>query len=213
VSTVETRSTGAICRIRIRRPASRNALDEDVIERLHAALDGAEASADARVIVLESEGKTFCAGADLAYMRRQAEASAEENERSARRLALLYERLDASRKPLIARVQGAAMGGGVGLVAASDIAIASPGAIFALTEVRLGLVAAVISPYVLEKIGASRARELVLTARRFGADEARGIGLVHRIAPDDKDESLDIAVEEAAREVLLGGPGALARVK
>jgi len=126
VSTVSVESAGAIHRIRIRRPQAHNALDEEVIDGLHAALDAAEASLEARVIVLESEGKSFCAGADLAYMRKLAEAPREENERAALRLALLYERLDASRKPVLARVQGAALGGGVGLVAASDIAIASP---------------------------------------------------------------------------------------
>jgi len=213
VSSVAAEPAGALYRIRIRRPQAHNALDEDVIEGLHAALDGAEASRDARVIVLESEGKSFCAGADLAYMRRQSDAPPDENARSALRLALLYERIDVSGKPVLARIQGAAMGGGVGLVAASDIAIASPRAVFALTEVRLGLVAAVISPHVLAKIGPSRARELILTARRFGAAEAREIGLIHRIAADDRDESLDIAVDEAAREVLRGGPEAIARVK
>ena len=213
MSSVAAEPAGAIYRIRIRRPQAHNALDEDVIEGLHAALDGAEASRDARVIVLESEGKSFCAGADLAYMRRQSDAPADENERSALRLAHLYAKIDASGKPVLARVQGAAMGGGVGLVAASDIAIASPRAVFALTEVRLGLVAAVISPHVLAKIGPSRARELILTARRLGAAEAREIGLIHRIAADDRDESLDIAVDEAAREVLRGGPEAMARVK
>ena len=213
MSSISVESAGAIHRIRIRRPQAHNALDEDVIEGLHAALDAAETSREVRVIVLASEGKSFCAGADLAHMRRLAEAPRDENERAALRLGQLYERLDASRKPVLARVQGAALGGGVGLVAASDIAIASPRAVFALTEVRLGLVAAVISPFVLGKVGASRARELVLTARRFSADEAREIGLIHRIAADDRDESLDAAVDEAAREIIRGGPEAIARVK
>jgi len=213
VSSVSFQQADAICRIRIIRPQAHNALDEEVIEELHAFLDRAEASQEARVIVLESEGKSFCAGADLAHMGSLAAGPRDENERAALRLGHLYEKLDASRKPVIARVQGAALGGGVGLVAASDIAIASPRAVFALTEVRLGLVAAVISPYVLGKIGPSRARELVLTARRFGAAEAREIGLIHRIAADDRDESLDLAVDEAAREVIRGGPDAIARVK
>lgn len=207
---VLTEISSGIYRIRLNRPRVHNAIDETIVEGLFAAFDRAAEDTSARVVVISGEGKSFTAGADLEWMRRQGEAGLKENERTARRLADLFERLDTLDLPVVARVQGAAIGGGVGIVAASDIAVAAETAVFGLSEVRLGLPPAVISPYVLRKIGMSRARELMLTGHRFTAGEAARIGLVHRVVPE---ESLDVAVGEAVRELLEGGPEAIRRVK
>jgi methylglutaconyl-CoA hydratase len=152
----------------------------------------------------------FSAGADLEWMRTVAGFTPEENRRDAEGLALLFETIDLAPKPVVARVQGAALGGGCGLVAVADVAVASAEAHFGFTEVRLGLVPAVISPFVLRKIGPSAARELFLTGERFGADKARAIGLVHRVVPASE---LDSAVDERVRELLQAAPGAVAAAK
>src|SRR5262249_19049396 len=196
--------------IRLNRPAFHNAFNGEVVEELHQALDGVQKMKEARVVLLRGEGKSFCAGADIDWMRQLGESSLEENERSALRMASLYERLDALELPLVARVEGAAVGGGVGLVAVSDIAVASARATFSMSEVRLGLLPAVISPYVLRKIGPSHARDLMLSARRIDAAEALRIGLVHRVVDDAK---IDEAVLEVMRDLRSGGPQALGRVK
>jgi methylglutaconyl-CoA hydratase len=202
--------SGGIYRIRLNRPRVHNAIDDSIVDALFDAFDGAAEEPSARVVVLSGEGKSFSAGADLEWMRRQGEAGLKENERTARRLAELFERLDTLDLPVLARIQGAAIGGGVGLVAVSDIAVAAESAIFSLSEVRLGLPPAVISPYLLRKIGMSRARELMLTGRRIGATEAADIGLVHRVVPE---AALDEAVEGVIGELLAGGPEAIRRVK
>ncbi len=210
MSSVLTELHDGVLHVRLNRSQVHNALDGDLVESLHAAIDAAGRDKTARVVVLEGEGKSFCAGADLEWMRKQGEASRSENERSARRLAELYEKLSTLRLPVVARVQGPAIGGGVGLVAASDIAVASKKASFSFAEVRLGLVPAVISPHVIRKIGMSLARELILTGRRIDAGEALRIGLVHRLAGE---ENLDEAVAEIVRDLKAGGPEALARAK
>jgi methylglutaconyl-CoA hydratase len=143
-------------------------------------------------------------------MRTVAAFTGEQNLADARSLALLFETIDLSPKPVVARVQGAALGGGCGLVAVADVAVASAEAEFGFTEVRLGLVPAVISPFVLRKIGPSAARELFLTGERFGADRARAIGLVHRVVAASE---LDSAVDERVRELLQAAPGAVAAAK
>jgi len=161
-------------------------------------------------VVLAAAGKHFCAGADLAWMKSTASFGKVENAADARRMAGLFEAIDACPKPVIGKIHGAARGGGVGLVAAMDIPVASDNASFALTEVRLGLAPAVISPFVVRKIGVPRARELFLTGETFGAADALSYGLVNHVVPA---ADLDAKVEERVKLVLLGGPIALAACK
>lgn len=174
------------------RPAVRNAFNPALVESLHdwaAALHG---DAEVRAAVLSGGGKAFCAGADLNQMAEALTLTRAENERDAARLASMFEALDQVPVPLVGRVHGAAMGGGVGLVAVCDVVVADETATFAFSEVRLGLVPSVIAPFVLAKIGRSAARELFLTARTFSAARARGIGLVHDVVAAD---ALDDAVQ------------------
>jgi methylglutaconyl-CoA hydratase len=168
------------------------------------------ASDSVRVVVLGGRGKVFSAGADLDWMKELAGFGREENLREARAMADLFFALATSPKPVVARVQGAALGGGVGLVAACDIAVAAEGTRFGFPEVRLGLVPAVISPYVLSKIGESAAREYFLTGERFEAEKAREIGLVRAVVPEP---DLDAAVEHRVEELLQAGPHAVAEAK
>ncbi len=168
----------------LNRPEVHNAFDDQLIAELTARLRELDHTADVRVVVLAGNGKSFSAGADLNWMKRMAGFSEGENLRDAVALADLLHTLRALTKPTIARVQGAAYGGGVGLVAACDIAVASLAASFSLSEVRLGLIPAVISPYVIAAIGERQARRYFLTAERFDAQEALRIGLVH-VAVDD----------------------------
>jgi methylglutaconyl-CoA hydratase len=158
--------------------------------------------------VLAANGKSFSAGADLDWMRRMAAYSEEENLADANRLALLLQRLNFIPKPTVAAVQGAALGGGVGLVAACDIAIGAAQAVFGLTEVRIGLIPATISPYVVQAIGERAARRYFLTGERFDAATARELGLLHEVAED-----LEAAVTRHVEALLLGGPEALAATK
>lgn len=188
-----------------------NAFDETLIDEITLGLDELEANPQVRVVVLSSVGKSFCAGADLNWMKRAAGYSADENFADAKRLAELMRTLNELRKPTIARVQGPAYGGGVGLVACCDIALATFDAQFALTEVKLGLIPAVISPYVIAKIGEKYSRRYFLTAERFSASEAYRIGLVHEIVPDEA--GLDTAVGEVVDTLLANGPEAMAAAK
>jgi methylglutaconyl-CoA hydratase len=166
-------------------------------------LDG---DGDIRVVVLAGRGKSFCAGGDLDWMRRMSGFSEAENLRDAGVLAEMLRVLSTLSKPTIARVHGAALAGGLGLVAACDIAVAAPAASFGTTEVRIGLIPATISPYVINAIGARAARRYFLTAERFDAEEARRLGLVHLVCPS---ESLDKCTAELAAALLAGGPAAL----
>ena len=196
--------------IRMNRPDVHNAFDDVLIAALSAELRRLDGLPEARVIVLAASGKSFSAGADLNWMRRMAKYSQAENLRDGMALAGLMRTLDGMRKPTIARVQGAAFGGGVGLVACCDIAIASMEAVFSLSEVRLGLIPSVISPYVIAAIGEREARRYFLTAERFDAVEARRIGLVHEVVNID---ALDAAVANMTAHLLKGGPQALAAAK
>jgi methylglutaconyl-CoA hydratase len=168
------------------------------------------ADAAVRVVVLTGAGRSFSAGADLNWMGRTASYSEAENLADARALARLMQTLNELPKPTVARVNGAALGGGTGLVACCDIAIASERAVFGTTEVRLGLIPAVIGPYVLAAVGARHARRLMLTGERISAAEALRLGLVHEVVAP---EALDAAVERVAAELLKGGPAALAAAK
>lgn len=188
-----------------------NAFDEQLIAEITAGLRELEADPRVRAVVLSSTGKSFCAGADVHWMQRAADYSAEENLRDAHRLATLLSTLSGLAKPTIARVQGAAYGGGVGLVAACDIAVGTYDAVFTLSEVKLGIVPAVISPYVLAAIGERYCRRYMLTAERFSAAEAYRIGLLHELVPGE--EQLDEAIAEILESLLANGPQAQAECK
>ncbi len=202
--------TGAIARLRLDRPALHNAFDAGLISALTAALEQLAADADVRVVVLEGSGASFSAGADLNWMRGMAAASEEENRQDALALARLMRTLDELPKPSIARVHGAAFGGGVGLVACCDIAIGVPAAKFGLTESKLGLLPAVISPYVIAAIGAREARRWFATAEIFDAAMALRIGLLHEVVEAD---ALDAAIERQIALLLKAGPQAAAGAK
>lgn len=204
------RSEGRVTTVSLDRPESHNALNHALIGELTRAFDDLAESEGVRVVVLAGEGPSFCAGADVGYMRDTAELSYEQNLEEARRLAAMFRAVDECPKPVVAKVRGAAMGGGAGLVAAADVAVAEEGTRFAFPEVRLGIAPATVAPYVLRKIGASHARSLFLTGERLGAARAREIGLVHEAVPAG---GLDAAVEEKVGQLLEGGPHAQAAVK
>jgi methylglutaconyl-CoA hydratase len=192
------------------RPDVHNAFDDQLISQLTQRLRELEANAQVRVVVLAAEGKSFSAGADLNWMKRMARYSEAENLRDAVALADLLHTLSALKKPTVGRVQGAAYGGGVGLVACCDIAVATASASFSLSEVRLGLIPAVISPHVIAAIGERQARRYFLTAERFDAAEALRIGLLHAVVDQAQ---LDAAVQGIVEQLLKGGPRAQAAAK
>jgi len=203
-------SSIGVATITLNRPEVHNAFDDHLIAELTHWLRDLDHNAAVRTVILAARGKSFSAGADLNWMKRVAHYSEAENIRDAVALASLMRTLDAMSKPTIARVQGAAYGGGVGLVACCDVAVAGMAAAFSLSEVRLGLIPAVISPYVVAAIGSRNARRYFLTAERFDAREALRIGLVHG-AVDDAE--LDAAVERILAELLKGGPKAIGAAK
>ena len=201
---------GPVARVWMNRPDLRNAFDGLMITELRRVLFDLRSVDAVRVVVLGGRGPAFCAGADLQWMKAMASFTREENLREAQALADLFFTVYESPKPIVARVHGAALGGGAGLVAASDIPVAALGTQFGFTEVRLGILPAVISPYVLGKIGESAARELFLTGERFEAVRALEIGLVRAAVPG---EDLDAAVEGRVKELLQAGPRAIAEAK
>ena len=193
------------------RPELHNAFDDAVISDLTDALRQLDDDPDVRVVILAASGRSFSSGADLNWMGRMADYSREQNLADAERLAELMRTLDTLSKPTIALVQGAAYGGGVGLVACCDIAIATGRASFCLSEVRLGLLPAVISPYVVAAIGSRAARRYFLSAETFDAAEAYRVGLVHQIVADDHE--LAAEAERMVTRLLANGPGAMAAAK
>ena len=201
---------GAVARVRLNRPELHNAFDAELIAALTEGLAQAGSDPDVRVVVLEGAGASFSAGADLNWMRGMAAASETANRDDALALARLLRTLDALPKPTIARVHGAAFGGGVGLVAACDIAIGVPEARFGLTESKLGLLPAVISPYVIDAIGPRQARRWFATAEIFDAAQARRIGLLHEVVDA---AALDTAVQRQVDLLLKAGPIAAASAK
>jgi methylglutaconyl-CoA hydratase len=201
---------GAVARLRLNRPQLHNAFDATVIAALTGALDSVARDPDIRVVVIEGEGASFSAGADLNWMRGMAAASEDENRDDSLALARLMRRLDELPKPTIARVHGPAFGGGVGLVAACDIAIGADTATFGLTETRLGLLPAVISPYVIAAIGGRNARRYFTTAERFDAAQAQRMGLLHEVVAAD---AIDAAVQQQVELLLKAGPIASAAAK
>lgn len=207
--TVTTRAPG-VAQVTMNRPAVFNAFDEAMIAELDAAFAALEADASVRVIVLAGEGKHFSAGADLQWMQRASQASLAWNVADARKFAGMLARIEACAKPTIARVQGAALGGGVGLAAACDIAVAADNASFSVSEAKFGILPAVIGPYVTNAVGKRHARRLALTATRIGAAEALAMGLVQQVTTLD---GLDAAVDATVKELLVCGPQAQAEIK
>ena len=201
---------GPVATIWMNRPELHNAFDENLILELTAACVALDRDKDVRVVVLAGRGRSFSAGADLNWMKRAADNGIADNQNDARALAKMLRTLAEMKKPTIARVQGAALGGGMGLAAACDITIASTKAVFATSEVRFGIIPSVISPYVLRAIGARQASRYFQTAERIDAARARAIGLAHEIAEPDQ---LDAKVQEIVDALLLGGPLAQAAAK
>jgi len=198
---------GPLLRVTLARPERRNAFDAALI----AALTGAFADVgDAQAVLLAGEGESFCAGADVEWMRSSADLTYADNVADALRLCRLLEAIDTCPAPVVARVQGHAFGGGLGLLCASDIVVAAENAVFAFSEVKLGLVPGVISPFALARIGPGAARRYFLTGERFGAETALRIGLVHQVAPAD---GLDAAVERVVGELVSAGPEAVRAAK
>jgi methylglutaconyl-CoA hydratase len=208
--TIEVEKAGAVARVWMNRAAVHNALNEDMIDGLaERFLDLGEDPA-VRVIVLSGRGKSFSAGGDIDYMKRQGAAPREINLATARGLAEMFRIIGVCPKPTIARVNGAAIGGGLGLIAACDIAVASSTAVFAASEVRLGLIPSTIAPYVLRAIGPRQARRLFQTGERIDAAEAHRIGLVHETA---EPEQLDARIQAIVDDLLAGGPAAQCAAK
>jgi len=199
-----------VVHVAMARPAVFNAFDEAMIGELDAAFAMLAADEAVRIIVLAGEGKHFSAGADLQWMRRASTASQEWNLQDARRFAAMLARIEECPKPTVARVQGAALGGGVGLACACDVAVAADNASFSVSEVRFGILPAVIGPYLVNAVGKRQARRLALTTSRIGAAEALAMGLVHKVAAADE---LDAAVDAVVDELRVGAPHAQAEVK
>src|SRR5580765_2870216 len=195
---------GHVLRITLARPERRNAFDAALISELSMAFADV---GDARAVVLAGEGQSFCAGADVEWQRSAIDLTLEENVEDALRLYWMCETIDHCPAPVIVRAHGYALGGGSGLVACADVAIAAPDAVFGFSEVKLGIIPAVISPFVLPKIGA-HARRYFLTGERFGAEVALRIGLVEEVAAD-----LDEAVDRVISELLTAGPEAVREAK
>ena len=192
------------------RPEVRNALNDELISALETALDVLQGDAQARVLVLAGRGPAFCAGGDLARMEKAAKMTKARSRREASRFAKLLYRLHTYEKPIVARVHGPAFAGGMGLVAASDLVVAAEEAEFALPETRIGLVPAMISPYLVRAMGAQQARRYMLTGERLTAREAQRIGFAHECVPAAE---LDAVVEKLCVRLAQGGPEALARSK
>jgi len=204
------RRDGEVARVTLARSEVRNAFNASLIEELHEAFSLLGADGDVRVIVLAGEGKAFCAGADVHWMQASLELTLDENLEDARALSRMLRAIDNVPKPVIGRIHGSALGGGAGLAAVCDIVIASDDASFGFTEVKLGLVPAVVSPFVIGKIGLGQMRALGLTGERFSAHHARAIGLVHDVVSEAE---LDDAVERAVKAVLSASPSGIAVAK
>jgi methylglutaconyl-CoA hydratase len=197
---------GHLLRVTLARPERRNAFDAELIRELTEAFSAV--GDDVRAVLLAGEGESFCAGADVEWQRASIELTLEENIEDAFRLHRMMAAVDACPAPLVARVQGHALGGGSGLVACADVVVAAGNASFGFTEVRLGIVPAVISPFVFAKVGTGAARNLFLTGERFDAETALRIGLVHEVT-----DELDSAVDRKVGEILKSGPEATRAAK
>jgi methylglutaconyl-CoA hydratase len=202
-----------IARVTLTRPDVRNAFNAELIVALRAAFEELAPlpASELRGVVLAGEGPAFCAGADVEWMRGAIGLSVEQNERDAAAMQAMFDAIDGCPVPVVARVQGAALGGGMGLCAVSDVVVATSDATFGFTETRLGIIPAVISTFVLPKIGESQARALFLTGERFGAQRAHHIGLVHEVVSDE--EALDEVVARLCDDIRASGPQAVRAAK
>jgi methylglutaconyl-CoA hydratase len=209
-STIHVHRAANVDYVTLNRPEVRNAFDERLIAEMTSWADAAASDTSLGGVVISGNGPTFCAGADLSWMAKMAGYSHEENLRDARAAAAMFAAIDALPVPVIAQVHGAALGGGAGLAAVADIVVAAADATFGFTEVKLGLIPAVIAPYVLAKIGRSAARELFISGRRFDAAHARAIGLVHVVVPADE---LIGRVTQYVVDLAANGPEAMGAAK
>jgi methylglutaconyl-CoA hydratase len=205
MSSLRTERDGEVALVVMARPERRNAFDAALIAEL---TDAFSSVGDARVVLLTGEGPSFSAGADVEWMRSSVELTFDENVADALKLRAMLDAIDSCPAPVVARVQGHALGGGAGLVACCDVVVAEPSAQFAFSEVKLGIVPAVISPFALAKIGPSAARRYFVTGERFSAEVALRIGLIHEVADD-----LDAGVERVVGELLSAGPNAARAAK
>ncbi len=210
MATVLVGDVGGVRTLTLNRPERRNALTPEMQRELIAAFESAAADDGVRVVVLAGAGEGFCAGLDLAVLQGLAEKGPEEHEAGARRIARLFRMLYELPKPTIARVHGAAIAGGTGLATMCDFTIATPGAKFAYTEARIGFVPAVVSAFLVLQVGEKRARDLLLTARVFGAEEAKALGLVNEVV---EDAGLDGRVSELAGALMANSPESLSATK
>jgi methylglutaconyl-CoA hydratase len=205
METLRVEHDGEVLRVTLARPERRNAFDAELIRELTEAFSDV---GEARVVVLAGDGPSFCAGADVEWQRASIDLSFDENVEDALRLHAMLAAIDSYPAPLVARVQGYALGGGSGLVACADVVVAAPDATFGFSEVRLGIIPAVISPFVFARIGAGAARSLFVTGERFDAETALRIGLVDEVADD-----LDAAVERQVAAIIKSGPEATRAAK
>jgi methylglutaconyl-CoA hydratase len=206
--TLQVEERDGVVTVALNRPEVHNAFNDELIAEAVELFDALAPSSSARAVVLRGSGANFCAGADLNWMSRMVSYTRDENVRDSAKLARMYAAIDECPLPVVGRIQGAAIGGGVGLVAVCDVAICATNSKFGLSEVKLGILPAVISPYVIAKIGETQARALFLTGERFDAERAQRIGLVHRVAED-----LDAAVDETLAQLRTSGPEAVRECK
>lgn len=199
-----------VATLTLARPEKRNALSAQMMDEIREAAESLDADATARVVVLAAEGGSFCAGGDLGWMRDQIDADTATRTREAQRLAAMLQRLNTLTKPVIGRVHADAFGGGVGMACVCDVVVAVDRAMFGLTETRLGLIPATIGPYVLARMGEGRARQVFMSSRRFDAAEARDLGIVSRVVPEN---TLDDAIAREVDPYLSCAPGAVAAAK
>jgi methylglutaconyl-CoA hydratase len=213
VSTLRVARDGPFARVTLARPEVRNAFNAEMIGELRATFEsfGAERPDQLRGVVLAGDGPVFCAGADVEWMRSSVGLSVDDNERDAAAMQAMFIAIDTCPAPVIVRVQGAALGGAMGLCAVADVVVATANSSFGFTETRLGIIPAVISTFVLPKVGESHARALFGTGQRFDADRARAIGLVHEVVSDEA--ALDARVEELLDELRSAGPTAVRAAK
>lgn len=201
---------GPLASVRLNRPDVRNAFNAELIAALRDAFEELGTDESVRAIVLRGEGPVFCGGADINWMRGSLDLSYDDNIEDAKRMSEMFRTIDRCPKPVIGRIHGAALGGGAGLAAVCDIVIAGADTVFGFTEVKLGIIPAVISPFVIRKIGITHARALFLTGERFDAKRAVHVGLIHEMVVTD---TLDVCIERVVNEILTAAPGAAAAAK
>lgn len=207
---LERSNVGQVAHVRLNRPDVRNAFNSELIAELTSVFEDLAGDERVRAVVLSGNGKVFCGGADISWMRASLDLSYDRNVADAQAMSDMFRAIDRCPKPVIGKIHGAALGGGAGLAAVCDIAVAGAETVFGFTEVKLGIIPAVISPFVLAKIGVSHARALFLTGERFDAKRAQHIGLVHEVVIGD---TLDVCIERILNEILSAGPQAVAAAK